>query len=82
MAKIDKKKGKKWPKNGKNLHFSSIFDIFQILITFEKIFAESSLTPKIKDFVPLFQLKQPVKLSTAKFTESALENGSNFEKLK
>ena len=53
-AKIGKKGQKmaqKWPKLAFFIDFS-IF--FQISITFRKILAESSSTPKMKDFVPLF----------------------------
>ena len=60
-AKIAKK-GQKMDQKWQKLAFFIDFSIFfQISITFRKIFAESSLTPIMKDFVPLFQVKQSVK---------------------
>ena len=60
-AKIGKK-GQKMDQKWQKLAFFIDFSIFfQISITFQKIFAESSLTPIMKDFVPLFQVKQSVK---------------------
>ena len=57
-AKIGKNRQKmaqKWQKLAFFIDFS-IF--FQILITLRKILAKSSSTPKMKDFVPIFQSKQ------------------------
>ena len=60
-AKIGKKWQKmaqKWQKLAFFIDFSNFCHIW---ITFRKIFTETSLTPKMKDFVPVFLLKQSFK---------------------
>ena len=57
MAKIGQKwpkLGQKWPKLG---IFIDFWTYFQNLITFRKIFSQTSLTPEMKDLMSFFHIK-------------------------